>query len=144
MRTPLIDDLPPDTPVLQDFDAVVSNAADTQEWNNLKTNSRKCYLRRYRRYKEWCSTVAGYQRDPLFITTERIVEYTQYMITKERYMPTTIMQALRALSIFASSAGKEVSREPAAEILALWRAKLRELEIIPPGAQSRRGTHQVG
>jgi len=135
--TPLIDILPPDTPELQSFDVSVTEVEHRRPLGDYAQSTVKAYQRRYRKYVEWCSEV-GYQTGPDFITTEKITEYVQFMVTVERYMPKTIVQALRALEIYAGGAGKDVSREPAEAILDAWVVKLRELKILAPKVRTTR------
>lgn len=137
VAVPLIDILPPDAPELQSFDASVTEVEHRRALSNYVTRTEKAYERRYRKYKKWCSEV-GYQTGPDFITTEKITEYVQYMVTVDRYMPKTILQALRALEIYAGGAGKDVSREPAEAILDAWVVKLRELKILAPKVRTMR------
>lgn len=132
VRMPLIERLPPDAPELESFDAAVTRVEHRRSvGSNFARNTVKAYERRYRRYVEWCAEV-GYQAEPQFITTEKIAEFTEHMVTVMRYMPFTIWQGVRALEIYAERAGIAVSTEPALGVLDAWRDKLEELGVTEP------------
>jgi hypothetical protein len=138
VRTPLADRLPLDSPELAEFDAALERNENRRSTNFSKRTD-KAHQRRYRRYCEWCD-LRGYQADPAYITTEKIREFTVYMVTDLRYAPVTIWQALRALEIYAERAGCDPlpSTQPARGVLDAWRLELSKLGVGKPPARYRR------
>lgn len=134
---PLIERLPPGAPQLERFDARLGEVDHRRSVKTkYKPETEKAHQRRYRRYVEWCAE-AGYQSDPQFITTDKIREFTEWMVKVKRYAPFTILQAFRALEIYAERAGVDVSRLPSRGLFGDWVEQLRELGEIPENDYSK-------
>jgi hypothetical protein len=137
-RTPLIERLPADAPEIASFDATVNDVEHRRSTMRYADNTVKAYARRYRRYVEWCHSV-GYQSGPDAITDEKLLEYTKYMATVQRYAPKTIYQAVRALKIYAERAtGTTPSADLALGVLDTYRDVLAELNLAKPRKRERK------
>lgn len=130
----LTDRIPPGA--LDAFDDQLESGADQRRaLRALGKETVRVYGIKLANYQRWCASV-GYQPDPAFITDARVEEHVRYLMSSNvRAAPSTIKQAISALTHYAERAAVDPmpSMRSARNVLKTYQSELQRHGLIAGG-----------